>query len=821
LSRKKRDGKPEVRRRFFSCSLCATVLKNRSGSFAGRENERVRSFHIRSLQALLQESGGFFIFRAGMTSRKDLPPGPDMKLKLKIYPITIVTVVCLTGTICFLAAKSGHVPASFSADGTNGDCVPAAVVSRCSETASVAAIKCGLPADEAGSADNAAGAMSILKKLVVACDAEEGELRDEKKTPEAIAALKEKFMRERFGAICRQDKWIPTIDGGTNLVYITTGSLSPGRVGEAYGAQFLATSGFPPYSWGIVGGELPKSFSFDTHSGILSGTPLEPGTTIFFLQVTDSMGAKDVAKYVLTFQPEQPLEIATEFLSSALPGQDYFCQLQASGGVPPYTWSASIGDIGEVGTLFLDMQTGQISGQISESSPQIDVPIIFYVNDSQLYVSKEFTLHVRSELGILNAPQSSVYESEQFEFSFQAAGGVAPYIWSASGSIPPGLEFSGEGLFSGKPSEPGSYDISVWVQDAEGQADTAQFTLTVLPEQASISAFQALLSRNSVALSWKLPEREKLNVLLVRNSKRKPLTPLDGKTVYCGSGTSYLDSDIGEGNHYYTAFLEENGSMVTSASPPTLCATLPPETDPFADRVVSKNLLHPNAFRAADLPQIVLGAPRGTGLGSGSLDIVSLGAAINDDGGAAAPYGGSIMLEFTDNLVWDGPGVDFTIFENVFYICNAAGTLDPETRFMEPAIVSVSQDGVNWLQFPVDFSPRYDPESGELNLRHPYCYNSGFAGVNPVMSNGYDPDPTDPAMSGGDSFDISALGLEWIRYALIQSTGSRWLMDKDGDLVYHNEETGAATRSNNKSGFDLDAVTAIWMKKVSASENAE
>jgi hypothetical protein len=82
------------------------------------------------------------------------------------------------------------------------------------------------------------------------------------------------------------------------------------------------------------------------------------------------------------------------------------------------------------------------------------------------------------------------------------------------------------------------------------------------------------------------------------------------------------------------------------------------------------------------------------------------------------------------------------------------------------------------------------------------------------MSSGYDPDPTDTALSGGDSFDISALGLAWIRYVRIQSTGNRWITDKDGDLVCHNEESSAATRSFDKAGFDLDAVTAIWMKKV-------
>ena len=138
---------------------------------------------------------------------------------------------------------------------------------------------------------------------------------------------------------------------------------------------------------------------------------------------------------------------------------------------------------------------------------------------------------------------------------------------------------------------------------------------------------------------------------------------------------------------------------------------------------------------------------------------------------------------------------------------------------MEPAIVSVSQDGVTWHTFPFDFSPRYDATTGALNLRHPFVYNKGFAGVNPVIASGYNVDPTDPTVSGGDSFDLADLGvpgLDWIRYVRLQSTGDNWLTDSDGELVRHSNTTAfkEATRTSASSGFDLDAVTAIWLDAV-------
>lgn len=632
-----------------------------------------------------------------------------------------------------------------------------------------------------------------------------------------IADLKEKMMRERFGVVCRRSKWIPTVNGGTDMVYITTGSIPAGRVNENYEIQFQAEGGYPPYQWLVVEGELPRSLSFSADSGLLRGMPDEPVSVKFKLEATDSRDTKDMAEYVLVVQPEQLLEIVTDSLPAAVPGSEYFCQMQASGGIPPYTWNA-FGNIAEAGSLILDSITGQLIGMIDAATPEMDIPLVVWLGDAQLQVSRGFVLRVRSGLSILEVPRSAVRISDSFEFVFQAAGGMAPYFWGISGPIPPGLTFSDTGVLAGVPETTGAYDLDVWTQDADGLRDIAQFRLEVLPAlEASVSGFQAFLSRNSVGLSWGFPAvAVNPGIRLVRSSAGIPRTPSDGTTVYCGGDTTFLDGDVGQGSYCYAAFLEDSGVIVTSPAPPILSVTLPPEIDPFADGVVSAELLHPNAFRADELPGIVLGPPRGRGLAWGSADVVSLGAAVNDDAGASAPYGGVITLEFKDNCVWDGPGADFTVFENVFYIGDSSGVPNPETRFMEPAVVAVSQDGICWHQFKFDFSPRYHPGTGELNLRHPYCYNSGFAGVNPVMSNGYDPDPTDPAVSGGDSFDIGELGLEWIRFVRIQSTGSGWLVDYDGDYVMHNEGMDAANRNSNKAGFDLDAVTAIWMTKVTA-----
>src|SRR5439155_1341833 len=77
--------------------------------------------------------------------------------------------------------------------------------------------------------------------------------------------------------------------------------------------------------------------------------------------------------------------------------------------------------------------------------------------------------------------------------------------------------------------------------------------------------------------------------------------------------------------------------------------------------------------------------------------------------------------ELTDNVVVDGPGPDFTVFENPFLV---RGTTT-QPPYAEPGTVSVSADGVHWATFPCALDqPPYYP---------------GCAGVYPVFANADDP----------------------------------------------------------------------------------
>jgi hypothetical protein len=68
--------------------------------------------------------------------------------------------------------------------------------------------------------------------------------------------------------------------------------MPPLWVDEPYYYQFIAYGGFPPYEWGRLSGQLPDGVTL-TSDGVLSGTPEEPDTTMFFLQVKDQINTID------------------------------------------------------------------------------------------------------------------------------------------------------------------------------------------------------------------------------------------------------------------------------------------------------------------------------------------------------------------------------------------------------------------------------------------------------------------------------------------------------------------------------------------------
>jgi len=74
---------------------------------------------------------------------------------------------------------------------------------------------------------------------------------------------------------------------------ITTVSLVGAKYNTPYFSLLAATGGVAPYTWTLIGGQLPEGMSL-SESGGLSGTPTQTGTFTFVVEVTDSSQVSQV-----------------------------------------------------------------------------------------------------------------------------------------------------------------------------------------------------------------------------------------------------------------------------------------------------------------------------------------------------------------------------------------------------------------------------------------------------------------------------------------------------------------------------------------------
>lgn len=133
---------------------------------------------------------------------------------------------------------------------------------------------------------------------------------------------------------------------------------------------------------------------------------------------------------------------------------------------------------------------------------------------------------------------------------------------------------------------------------------------------------------------------------------------------------------------------------------------------------------------------------------------------------------GEIIVGLKHNLIIDKDGADFTIFENTFI------NQFNEVVYAEPAIISVSKDGINYIEFPYDI----------LTLE-------GLAGTKPTIGSN---NPFNPLKSGGNAFDLATIGIDSVRYIKIKDITEQILNNPDH-----------SNYDPTLSGFDLDAVAII------------
>jgi large repetitive protein len=256
---------------------------------------------------------------------------------------------------------------------------------------------------------------------------------------------------------------------------ISPSVLPNGRVGQSYSVLFTGTGGTPGYTFSLATGALPPGLQLN--GGLLTGTPTTVGSYRFGVNVRDEAGDVNGNFYTVVIDPAlQPLTITPSSIPATAPFQQGFSlQFGATGGTAPYTFAFS-------GTIPPGTSTnaaGLLSGTPSQGGTYT---FTVEVTDSrEEKTSRTFTIRVTGDLAITTqGPLAEGTVGREYSTGFSASGGRPPYVWSVTGTTPPGVNFdSATGAMSGTPTTAGTFAFTVEVRDSQRLTATAPFTITI------------------------------------------------------------------------------------------------------------------------------------------------------------------------------------------------------------------------------------------------------------------------------------------------------------------------------------------------------
>lgn len=255
-------------------------------------------------------------------------------------------------------------------------------------------------------------------------------------------------------------------------------SVSPLPVATAtgsYSMQFQAIGGIPPYTWSRV--SPPVGGISLSPSGVLSGKPAFANLrTLLTIRVVDSSpepSASATREFVL------PVNAAPAILPDRLPGAvvglNYSRSLTVTGGTLP----GPIVIVGGTLPKGLKYSAGGVISGIPTASGQTQFTMRSE-DANGVDAVRSYTLSV-SPLLVLTTPSPlpSARIGTNYSLNFAVSGGVAPYVFDATGTLPGGFTLTSQGLLRAVPTTPGTFNLPVRVTDSQGNRTSKNYALRV------------------------------------------------------------------------------------------------------------------------------------------------------------------------------------------------------------------------------------------------------------------------------------------------------------------------------------------------------
>ena len=264
--------------------------------------------------------------------------------------------------------------------------------------------------------------------------------------------------------------------------------------GTAHSSTMTASEGVPPYTWSILGDEMPSwaavsaSGSDNENANIAWTAPKGGQCYSFTLQVTDSEGRTNVRDFIV--QSFGGPVITGKFPAGII-GKTY--------SAPVRVYSGKINtDCLYTGTLPAGLAlTASGDNLILSGTPSQAGQFKFNIkaSNSAGEDSKDFTVDIASAPEISPAELGTITAGKPYTYQL-AASGTAPVLWNCGKGLPEGLILMTSGIISGSPAAEGNYTFTVTASNIAG-ADSKDFTLNVvaLPGISELSPDSAVAGR--------------------------------------------------------------------------------------------------------------------------------------------------------------------------------------------------------------------------------------------------------------------------------------------------------------------------------------
>jgi formylglycine-generating enzyme required for sulfatase activity len=282
----------------------------------------------------------------------------------------------------------------------------------------------------------------------------------------------------------------------TDMIQISQTPPPSSMVGIELLWQLEAKGGVPPYKFALAPGfSLPPGMYLSTYNppGRVVGKARTEGSYPIKITATDSLGQSTEQDFTLNILP---YDLAISDISSPIEGkyrEPLASTLNASGGVPPLTWSVP-GGLPK--GLTINPSTGSLEGSPLAAG---SFDVVLKVTDSQFKsATKNATLLIAVDpvvIGVSTLPPAKAGTSYTAEIP--TTGGVLPVNLSLQkgSELPAGLSL-GKNKISGTPSAAGAFTFTIVAEDSNSSKSKVEqtFNLEIASYGMEIATEPAIIS---------------------------------------------------------------------------------------------------------------------------------------------------------------------------------------------------------------------------------------------------------------------------------------------------------------------------------------